>query len=80
MPTHPTLPCPPSAATGHFVSGFVKKQLPMLLVNHLGKHSVQDALRASFLEVDANLGASSIDCEFSGCTCAVAHLQVCVVD
>jgi hypothetical protein len=37
---------------------------------------VQDALRESFLEVDGNLAASSIDCEFSGCTCAVAHLQV----
>lgn len=71
---------------GHFVSGFVKKQLPMLLVSQMGgssnssgssgSTSMQDALRATFLEVDANLAASSIDCEFSGCTCAVAHLQV----
>lgn len=71
---------------GHFVSGFVKKQLPMLLVSQMGGSSnssnssgssvsVQDALRATFLEVDANLAASTIDCEFSGCTCAVAHLQ-----
>jgi hypothetical protein len=65
------------------VSGFVKKQLPMLLVSHMGgdgsvhgSSSVQEALRESFLEVDTNLAASSIDCEFSGCTCAVAHLQV----
>jgi hypothetical protein len=73
------------------VSGFVKKQLPMLLVSQMGggssgnssnsnssgsSVSVQDALRATFLEVDANLAASTIDCEFSGCTCAVAHLQV----
>lgn len=59
----------------------------MLLVSHMGGDgndssgsghgsSVQDALRESFLEVDGNLAASSIDCEFSGCTCAVAHLQV----
>jgi hypothetical protein len=63
---------------GHFVSGFVKKQLPMLLVGQMGggKSSVQDALHASFLEVDENLEASTIDCEFSGCTCAVVHLQV----
>lgn len=65
------------------MSGFVKKQLPMLIVSHLTNSngsgpalSVQEALRESFLEVDDNLGASSIDCEFSGCTCAVAHLQV----
>lgn len=72
---------------GHFVSGFVKKQLPMLLVSQMGAGnggsgtgsssvSVREALRATFLEVDENLAASTIDCEFSGCTCAVAHLQV----
>lgn len=63
----------------------------MLLVSHMGagtdsssggqagSSSVQEALRGAFLEVDANLAASNIDCEFSGCTCAVAHLQVCLV-
>lgn len=60
---------------GHFVSGFVKKQLPMLLVNHLSSLGVQDALHSAFLEVDGGLAASNIDCEFSGCTCAVVHLQ-----
>lgn len=78
-------------SAGHFVSGLVKKQLPMLLVSHMSSGSnggadgssgsskpgsVQQALRGAFLEVDANLAASNIDCEFSGCTCAVAHLQV----
>jgi len=58
------------------VSGFVKKQLPMLLVNHLSSLGVQDALHSAFLEVDGGLAASNIDCEFSGCTCAVVHLQV----
>lgn len=74
------------SCAGHFVSGFVKKQLPMLLVSHMdveghgngGSDSsgVREALRGAFLEVETNLEASSIDCEFSGCTCAVAHLQV----
>jgi hypothetical protein len=68
------------------VSGFVKKQLPLVLVSHMSSGSTRSsdaritglhqALRASFLDVDDNLAASSVDCEFSGCTCAVAHLQV----
>jgi hypothetical protein len=39
-----------------------------------GSH-MRQALHGAFLEVDGGL-ASNIDCEFSGCTCAVTHLQV----
>lgn len=59
------------------MSSFVKQHLPILLVDHLtsGCHP-QAALSHGFLEVDARLGASFIDCEFSGSTCVVAYLKV----
>lgn len=61
---------------GHLVSAFVKQHLPILLVDHLTSGSTaQRALSEGFLEVDARLGASRIDCEFSGSTCAVAYLR-----
>lgn len=71
---------------GHLVSAFVKQHLPILLVDHLsGADGGGDdggagggaarALAEGFLEVDARLGASRIDCEFSGSTCVVAYLR-----
>lgn len=63
--------------TGHLVSAFVKQHLPLLLVDRLKSGApVGDALSETFLEVDERLAASSIDCEFNGTTCVVAHLQV----
>jgi len=62
---------------GHLVSSFVKQHLPILLVDYLTNGSTpQRALSEVFLEVDARLGASRIDCEFSGSTCVVAYLKV----
>ncbi|GBF97866.1 phosphatase 2C [Raphidocelis subcapitata] len=61
---------------GHLVSSFVKQHLPILLVDHLTNGSPPAAaLARGFLEVDARLGASRIDTEFSGSTCVVAHLR-----
>jgi hypothetical protein len=37
---------------------------------------VRHAMRETFARADAGLDRSGIDCEFSGCTCAVLHLQV----
>ena len=55
----------------------MKQHLPIILVNHLTSGmGVQEALKAGFLEVDKNLAASRIDCEFSGSTCSVAYLKV----
>ncbi|KAI8472686.1 MAG: phosphatase 2C-like domain-containing protein [Monoraphidium minutum] len=55
---------------GHLVSAFVKQHLPLLLVDHLGAGAPSAAaLSEGFLQVDAALGASRIDCEFSGSTC-----------
>lgn len=59
------------------MSGYVKKSLPMLLVHHITAGlPLREALAVSFQEVDQGLADSDIDCEFSGCTCAVAHLTV----
>lgn len=41
-----------------------------------GKKVIQQALGEAFPTMDAGLDSSGIDCEFSGCTCAVLHLQV----
>jgi hypothetical protein len=65
-------------AAGHLVSGFVKQHLPILLVQHLTSGlGLKEALTAGFLEVDAGLAGSNVDCEFSGSTCSLAHLKVC---
>lgn len=70
-----TAPCHP--VPGHLVSAFVKQHLPILLVDPLASGaSPRQTLNEGFLEVDARLGASRIDCEFSGSTCVVAHLKV----
>lgn len=72
---------------GHYVAGFVRKHLPMLLVDRIvagskasasssSKVVVRQALRETFARADAGLDRSGADCEFSGCTCAVLHLQV----
>jgi hypothetical protein len=37
---------------------------------------MQGALTATFLAADRQLAHSGIDCELSGCTCTVAHLEV----
>lgn len=59
------------------MSAFVKQHLPILLVDHLTNGSSPPrALSDGFLEMDARLGASRIDCEFSGSTCVVAYLKV----
>lgn len=59
------------------MSGFVKQHLPILLVNHLTTEpDVKRALVSGFMEVDAGLGNSRIDCEFSGSTCVVAYMKV----
>ncbi|KAG1662755.1 hypothetical protein FOA52_006780 [Chlamydomonas sp. UWO 241] len=62
---------------GHLVSGFVKQHLPIMLVHHLatGGPDVCAALTKGFLEVDASLGASRIECEYSGSTTVVAFLK-----
>ncbi|KAF8065728.1 NHX8 [Scenedesmus sp. PABB004] len=62
---------------GHLVSGFVKQHLPGLLVAALtsGGQDVPGALRSSFLDVDAALARSAVDCEFSGSTCSLVHMQ-----
>jgi len=62
---------------GHLVSGFVKQHLPILLVSQFtSQPSEQNALKAGFLEVDAALAESRIDCEFSGSTCVVVYMKV----
>eukprot|EP00951_Prasinocladus_malaysianus_P009300 scaffold67823_cov48-Prasinocladus_malaysianus.AAC.1 len=55
---------------GHMVSGFVKQNLPELLVHHLqnDEEDVPAALTEGFLEVDQKLSDSHVDCEFSGST------------
>jgi hypothetical protein len=59
------------------VSGFVKQHLPILLVQHLTSGAgLNEALTAGFLEVDAGLASSNVDCEFSGSTCSLAYLKV----
>lgn len=59
------------------MSAFIKQHLPMLLVDHLtGGLSPRAAMAEVFLQVDARLGASAIDCEFSGSTCVMAYLRV----
>ncbi|WIA16852.1 hypothetical protein OEZ85_013785 [Tetradesmus obliquus] len=61
---------------GHLVSGFVKQHLPILLVQHLTSGAgLKEALSSGFLEVDAGLAGSKVDCEFSGSTCSLAHLK-----
>ncbi|KAF6264742.1 phosphatase 2C-like domain-containing protein [Scenedesmus sp. NREL 46B-D3] len=61
---------------GHLVSGFVKQHLPILLVQHLTSGlSLKEALSTGFLDVDAGLAGSNVDCEFSGSTCSLAHLK-----
>lgn len=61
---------------GHLVSNFVKQHLPILLVNYLAQDpDLCKALSQGFTEVDRALGTSRIDCEFSGSTCVVTHLQ-----
>jgi hypothetical protein len=68
---------PASPRAGHLVSAFVKQHLPLLLVDHLASGCTPAvALAEGFLEVDARLGASRIDCEFSGSTCVVAYMRV----
>jgi hypothetical protein len=63
--------------TGHLVSSFVKQHLPLLLADRLASGDcAMRALSEGFLECDARLGCSRIDCEFSGSTCVVAHLKV----
>jgi hypothetical protein len=55
----------------------VKQHLPILLVQHLTSGlGLKEALSAGFLEVDAGLAGSNVDCEFSGSTCSLAHLKV----
>jgi hypothetical protein len=59
------------------VSGFVKQHLPILLVQHLTSGlGLKEALSSGFLEVDAGLASSNVDCEFSGSTCSLAYLKV----
>lgn len=61
---------------GHLVSGFIKQQLPIILVNQLtSKEDPRNALSTGFIEVDQALGNSRIDCEYSGSTCVVAYLN-----
>jgi hypothetical protein len=65
------------STAGHLVSGFVKQHLPILLVQHLTSGSgLKEALTSGFLEVDAGLASSNVDCEFSGSTCSLAYLKV----
>jgi hypothetical protein len=67
----------PSHPPGHLVSAFVKQNLPVLLANRLASGAPPPrALAEGFLEVDARLGASRVDVEFSGSTCVVAHVRV----
>jgi hypothetical protein len=59
------------------VSGFVKSNLPIVLVNHITSSiDLRRAFIQSFLEVDQGLAESKVDCEFSGSTCTVAYLKV----
>lgn len=70
-------PAPVVHPPGHLVSSFVKQHLPVALVAHLTSGAaVTRALTGGFLEVDARLGSSRIDCEFSGSTCVVAYVKV----
>ena len=59
------------------MSGFVKSNLPIVLVNHITSSTdLRKAFTQGFLEVDHGLAESKIDCEFSGSTCTVAYLKV----
>lgn len=74
-----TYPCPINHDVGHLVSGFVKQHLPIMLINQLTASEgadVKQALSNTFLEVDASLSSSRIDCEFSGSTAVVSLLKV----
>lgn len=73
-----TPPYVPPPAAGHLVSAFVKHHLPVVLMEDLTSGIAPgDALSRGFLAVDERLGASAIDCEFSGSTAVVAFLKVC---
>ncbi len=50
-----------------------------MLVHHITSNpSPKDALSDGFLEVDASLANSRVDCEFSGSTAVVSFLKVCL--
>lgn len=65
------------APAGHLVSSFIEQHLPQHLAQQLSTEAdLHKVMREGFLQTDAALSASGIDCELSGSTCVVAQLQV----